>query len=389
MARVKFGRLPLLIGAAVILAACQEGAGRNSNITNGAPNLAANSTARGGDVEAPEIFQVSDTGLWDGRPSLGGIWVAHPDVVNPERAMIRNTATGKSTIGALFRRERENPGPRIQVSSDAAAALGLLAGQPMALSVVALRRNKPEPAADVAPAVVADNGSADATATAETAPDETAAPAAIAAATAAAIEGTTDGAAAAPAPVAETRSPSSFGRGSPPAPAPVIVVDGSTEIATEDAVTAGPAAAGAALAEPVAVPEDAPPTSFGKRQRRTPPVVVSTETEAAAQGVTTGDISVAPLGGAAAGAATASQPGPDSIKFPFIQAASFGTEANAKAAVDRLTSGGVAALATRTLTGNKAVWRVLAGPVGSAAEQAAVLEKVKRLGFRDAYVVRG
>ncbi len=100
------------------------------------------------DVEAPEIFQVTEKGLWDGRPSLGGVWVAHPDVVDPERVIIRNTENGKFVIGALFRREREAPGPRIQVSSDAAAALGMLAGQPAELNVTALRREEiPDPAA--------------------------------------------------------------------------------------------------------------------------------------------------------------------------------------------------------------------------------------------------
>ncbi len=92
------------------------------------------------DVEAPEVFQVSEAGLWDGRPSLGGVWIAHPDVDEPERVIIRNTANGRDVIGALFRRERQNPGPKLQVSSDAAAALGMLAGQPARLEVVALRR---------------------------------------------------------------------------------------------------------------------------------------------------------------------------------------------------------------------------------------------------------
>ncbi|MDA0963253.1 MAG: SPOR domain-containing protein, partial [Proteobacteria bacterium] len=70
------------------------------------------------DVEAPEVFQVTEAGLWDGRPSLGGVWVAHPDVVDPERVIIRNSANGKFVIGALFRRERDIPGPRLQTSSD-------------------------------------------------------------------------------------------------------------------------------------------------------------------------------------------------------------------------------------------------------------------------------
>ncbi len=94
------------------------------------------------DVEAPEIFQTTEAGLWDGRPSLGGVWIAHPDVTDPERAIIRNESNGKFVIGALFRRERETPGPRLQISSDAAAALGVLAGQPSNLNVVALRREE-------------------------------------------------------------------------------------------------------------------------------------------------------------------------------------------------------------------------------------------------------
>lgn len=94
------------------------------------------------DVEAPEVFEVTEAGLWDGRPSLGGVWVAHPDVSDPERVIIRNRENGKFVIGALFRRERENPGPLLQVSSDAANALGLLPGAPSELNVTALRREE-------------------------------------------------------------------------------------------------------------------------------------------------------------------------------------------------------------------------------------------------------
>ena len=100
------------------------------------------------DIEAPEVFSVTEPGLWDGRPSLGGVWVAHPTVTDPERVIIRNTANDKFVIGALFRRELENPGPALQVSSDAAEALGLLAGSPVPLSVIALRREEgPAPTA--------------------------------------------------------------------------------------------------------------------------------------------------------------------------------------------------------------------------------------------------
>ena len=112
------------------------------------------------DVEAPEVFEASEAGLWDGRPSLGGVWVAHPGVSEPERVLIRNATNGREVIGALFRRERDNPGPRIQVSSDAADSLGMLAGQPVQLDVVALRREEipVEPPIDETTVALADPG---------------------------------------------------------------------------------------------------------------------------------------------------------------------------------------------------------------------------------------
>ena len=124
------------------------------------------------EVEAPEVFQLADQGLWDGRPSLGGVWVAHADVDDPERVVVRNLDSGQQVTAALFRRERENPGPRVQVSADAAAALGMLAGQPTALEIVALRTQAIEapgetdaPAEDLADSL--DGAVADAAATPE------------------------------------------------------------------------------------------------------------------------------------------------------------------------------------------------------------------------------
>lgn len=110
------------------------------------------------DVEAPEIFSANEPGLWDGRPSLGGVWVAYPGVKDPERVIIRNTENGQFVIGALFRRERENPGPKLQMSSDAAEALGMLAGQPAEISVIALRKE------EVAPVLPTDTEALDAAA---------------------------------------------------------------------------------------------------------------------------------------------------------------------------------------------------------------------------------
>jgi cell division septation protein DedD len=145
-------RLALPVAALLMLTACEGGLPSlgGGEGTDGATATSVELVET--DVEAPEIFQVTAEGLWDGRPSLGGVWVAHPDVTQPERVIIRNESNGTFVIGALFRRERENPGPVIQVSSDAAEALQMLAGAPVNLNITALRREEAaEPATDTAP----------------------------------------------------------------------------------------------------------------------------------------------------------------------------------------------------------------------------------------------
>ncbi|UWQ82540.1 SPOR domain-containing protein [Leisingera caerulea] len=138
----------------LVLAGCEDGPKlgflQPKPKTEGAVEASSSTKLVERDVEAPDVFQVTEAGLWDGRPSIGGVWVAHPDTKDPERVIIRNNANGQFVIGALFRREREIPGPRLQVSSDAAAALGMLAGAPAELNVTALRREEvtPEPQPD-------------------------------------------------------------------------------------------------------------------------------------------------------------------------------------------------------------------------------------------------
>lgn len=150
MAVPMVSRFVLVVSATLALAACQPGSGpmaAKDPAGGAAPADTAAKSARSvklvdRDVEAPEVFSVTDMALWDGRPSLGGVWVASPQAVDPERVILRNPANGKFVIGALFRREAENPGPSLQISSDAAEALGLLAGQPGKISVTALRREE-------------------------------------------------------------------------------------------------------------------------------------------------------------------------------------------------------------------------------------------------------
>jgi rare lipoprotein A len=178
--RTPAARLVALVCIAVVgLAACDENGefalpsvGQSSEP---APILAVNApnqfrTER--DVERPDVFAVTDRGIWDGRPSLGGVWVAHPDAQNPERVLIRNAETGREITGALFRRERENPGPLLQVSSDAADALGILPGAPTEMNVVVLRREEVEVIAPPVPETAVEGSpvASDSVATAALAP---------------------------------------------------------------------------------------------------------------------------------------------------------------------------------------------------------------------------
>lgn len=168
------------------------------------------------DTEAPEIFQTTDTALWDGRPSLGGVWVASPEAKDPERVIIRNKANGKFVIGALFRRETMNPGPKLQISSDTAAALGILAGQPTEINVTALRREEAPVETDATKPIL------DSSETVETASLD---PIAGAAAAIDRADGKTTPAAATPAPAVAPAAPAA-----PPKPATPVASTGGRSI---------------------------------------------------------------------------------------------------------------------------------------------------------------
>ena len=293
-------RLALLLSAATVLAACQPGqnpfarnpAGEDSEAA--APARSVKLVDR--DVEAPEVFQVTDQALWDGRPSLGGVWVASPDAIDPERVILRNPANGKFVIGALFKREAFNPGPKLQISSDAAEALGLLAGQPAEISVTALRREEVAPETDAAKPLL----DANETVTAEAEAEAEDAPATDTATSAADI-----------AAVATTALDEVEGEAPATPPAPSIS-------ATAPAAAPAPAA---------------------------------TATAAAA-----GDIT--------------------------IQIGIFSVEANANRAVETLRKAGISAASRKETTQGKTWWSVTATGSG---DRAALLTKVKGLGFTDAY----
>lgn len=226
--------------AAGALSGCLDGFGKKTDAEPGAVAApAARKAAVTGDVEAPELFQADDMALWDGRPSLGGVWVASADVKDPQRVLMRNPANGKSVVGALFRRERENPGPRLQLSSDAAEALGLLAGQPGQISVVALKTATVE---DPAPAALAPE------APAKAAPAE----AASKAETGASVAKATSEALAKPAPT--TRSGAKPAVTATPIAAPTAAAPAKSAAAAK---AAAPAKSPAPVAAPAAAPASA------------------------------------------------------------------------------------------------------------------------------------
>ncbi len=335
------------------LSACEDGQGLNfgkkSEDGETAATAAAPQTAQTvlKDVERPDIFNVTDLALWDGRPSLGGVWVAHPDIKTPERAILTNTKNGKSVPGALFRRERDNPGPVIQVSSDAASALGMLAGQPAEVKILVVRQE--EVVIEAAPLPVSDEN---------TLSEDELAAAGIVDDADAGTEGEGEPLQAATKPKRENFFTRLFRKKPAPEAAAVAVAsaadssDGAAapevETTSLDPVSTG-AAAAIARAEASDKPQPRPERS-----------------------------------------ATASAPAPaaSGLKNPFIQVGLFSVEANANAAAANLRQSGIVPTVRESQASGNLAWRVLIGPVSTADDQAALLAQVKKLGYSDAFLTR-
>jgi rare lipoprotein A len=341
------------------------------------------------DVEAPDVFDVTGEGLWDGRPSLGGVWVAHPDAVDPERVIIRNTETGRFVIGALFRRERNNPGPPIQVSSEAAAALAILAGNPTDLQVTALRREEPAPedtpeaaVSAEAPEVAADTS--DLVAETRVQPAEGEAP--------------DPGASAPVAAMAEAPAPTGGGflaalnrvfRAAPdaaPSPEPTATPEPAPvepRNMTADDVASGIRTAAFATTELEAV-------------RPVPAVAAAAsaaiaESEAADPALAVQATALPPLPASARVPAPARTPqtSPDTpLSRAFVQIGIFSVQENANNTGQALRSAGLVPTIYDQTSNDRRFWRVVVGPAQTSADRAAILETVQGLGFEDAYFVR-
>ena len=308
------------------------------------------------DVESPDVFSVTETALWDGRPSLGGIWVAHPDVDEPERALIRNPKTGQEIAGALFRRERDNPGPRIQLSSDAAAELGILAGQPTELSIVAVRQEEVviEGPPVVSEEVVGEDGTPTEGETEAARVDDSGdgsgaeAAAAVAAGTAA---------------TAEPKRQGFWGR----------FRDSLRNKPKEPSAANVAAGADAGITEATPVPQVETQT-------------LDPVTSAAAAAIATAEASDKPQArperAAAAAPAPEPQPAPSALKNPFVQVGLFSLEDNANDAASTLRQAGI----VPTIIPGDSRWRVVVGPMASPDDQAALLGRIRSLGFSDAFL---
>jgi cell division protein FtsN len=73
----------------------------------------------------------------------------------------------------------------------------------------------------------------------------------------------------------------------------------------------------------------------------------------------------------------------------FVQMGFFSVESNAKATLASLKANGISGQIVPGDSNGKKFWRVLAGPANSKSQQATLLQKVKSMGFGDAYLVKG
>lgn len=82
---------------------------------------------------APEMLRLSGTAVWDGRPTLGGLWIARPGAES-HRVLVE-TRSGSAAAMLLPNMSGDR---RFQLSSDLAGVLGVSAAREMPVRVTAL-----------------------------------------------------------------------------------------------------------------------------------------------------------------------------------------------------------------------------------------------------------
>ena len=304
-----------------------------------------------GPALAPEAFSASGVAVWDGNSTLEGVWFAHPLATKPQRVRVKAASTGKTTEGALFRRDPALPGPSVIVSSDAARALGLQPGAPETLEIVALRSDgAPEAAPSKLPAP---------------APVEVAA-APVTPPSAPAEGAVTRQAAAAPEPASAPAPPP------PAAPRPQAApAKGGFVRATDPVVEPGdaPREAPATAVETAATPS---PSKRPAASSGAPSPSMRPETAAA--------VAAIPASPNAAADPTSAAPAPAGV---FLRVGSFGVEANAAALAARLRARGLAA--EFRAAGKLHVVEI--GPLSDAAAEAEARAAAAAEGLADSFRV--
>lgn len=339
-----------LIGiSAVTLAACSPEfqLGGSGEVAPALSTRLAQADATALEVEAPDVYFSEERGLWDGRPSLGGVWIAHTEASDPQRVLITNQTNGETVVGALFRRERDNFGPPFMISSDAAAALNVVAGQPTDLTVVALRRNE-IPAELNITAPLPDETTSSETTMAEGNANSTALPAPM-----------------------QTRSLE------------------ATTLASAPATAATPTAASASALDVATLAQNALAlASMSEGDVLADTQSTSVATAAPAPIATAAPAPVAPASATPVAETLMAAARPNGVlERPYIQIGLYAVEANANRAAQVMRDGGVVPTVRHQASASREFWRVIVGPAQNSRERAALLETIRGMGYEDAYFV--
>lgn len=313
---------------------------------------------------APELFEATGLAVWDGKRTLQGIWVAHPLAKSARRVRIFNSDNGQAVDGALFKRDQALGGASVLISSEAAQLLGMQAGSPAELRIVAVapRQSGETPATGTA--------NADEPAASDEASETT---------TAAAVSPSTDSEAGS---TPSTTGPSTATQSTttPETTTPETTNPATTTAAAEadaDADATGSAAKGAAQDSAQAAAKPVEPEADKTRVEAAPLPTEST-----------------PKPKPAAPAKPKADPKPErsaarsTLRLPFVQAGIFGVKANADKLVRRIKNKNIPAEGKTFRSKGKTFTRVIAGPFRTSAERSAALREIRRMGLKDAAPVR-
>jgi len=286
------------------------------------------------EVERPDIFEMNARGLWDGRPSLGGRWVAVARDIDAETVLIFNKDNDSQIKGALFRVEAGRPGPAIMVSSEAAQALNMLPGAPAEMRVVAVRTETVEVPAPIVEEAVVDEG-----------PDPEA--------------GT------------ETEALDTAPLGTGVLETTVLsALDEADEVVASGTTAAAPAAAGtvAAVTQTTA-PQQAAAAAETMPAPRPEPVPAEVPEPDVASPDVDDQVQVA-------------------LSRPFVQVMSDRREEQAQLAVERLAEVGISSEIRTTGSEQRPLYRVVAGPFDTNGARTDAIIAARGLGFEKPYPIK-